>query len=342
MPPLPPDEGARLDELEGYRILDTPNEPVFDRLAELCSWIFAAPISIVGLIDAKRHWFKGSHGVSLKENSRENAFCAHTILSDQVVCVGDASLDQRFQDIPPVKGFGIRYYAGAPLVSPKGFRIGTLCIFDFKPRYLLKPQEQTRLKYLAQLAMGELEYRRFKPAPLDPEIAAMVERFVHSCPSPLQEALEVASLVRLTDKTILSELVPNANAAELMEWLSSLSFFQIEEQGLFAHHTTQQAPGTIFPHNTTQQTHDVVIFPHDTIRQALRQLLLERPQRYQELFLAAKQFYDRRIKALGAEGLEASGAEGLEQSPIEGIAQPTATQQRWILDDLYLHRHHTP
>lgn len=292
--PHPPNEGARLDALEHYGVLDTPGEPVFDRLAELSALLFEAPIAIVGFIDAKRHWFKGTHGVSARENSRENAFCSYTVLTDQVLCVSDTSLDERFKNIPPVTKFNIRYYAGAPLVTVEGFRIGTVCIFDFKPRDLLSPEDQSKLKYLAQLAMGELEHRRSKPPPLNPGLLDMVERFLLSSPSPIhQAALEVAALVRMCDQVILNKLVLNSDAQGLLEWLSTLSFFQIEGDR---------------------------VFPHDSIRQALRKTLLtHHPERYLELLSKAKVFYTEQIKRSSGTAL-----------------------QHWLFDDVFLHRHHEP
>jgi GAF domain-containing protein len=129
--PVPPNENERLAALFRYTILDTPDEPAFDRLTALAARLFKAPVALVTLIDEKRQWFKSCVGTSISETSREVSFCAHAILDDDVTVVPDATADPRFSDNPFVTGPpGVRFYAGAPLKVSEVYNLGTLCILD--------------------------------------------------------------------------------------------------------------------------------------------------------------------------------------------------------------------
>ncbi len=135
-PALPADEEARLATLRSYGVLDTDPEPAFDRLTRLGASVFGAPIVLVSLIDHNRQWFKSCYGLNLRETGRDVSFCAHAIGSDQPLVVMDTLKDERFADNPMVTGPpGIRFYAGAPLVTPFGARVGTFCIIDTEPRF---------------------------------------------------------------------------------------------------------------------------------------------------------------------------------------------------------------
>lgn len=152
-------ETSRLAALERYGVLDTEREAIFDHYAALTAQLLEAPISIVGLIDRDRHWFKAAHGTPLRSNSRANSFCTYTVQSDQVFTVEDATLDLRFAKNPVVTAeTHIRAYAGAPLVTQDGSSIGTLCIFDIASRTFSDAERDT-LTRLASLVMQELEDR---------------------------------------------------------------------------------------------------------------------------------------------------------------------------------------
>jgi GAF domain len=152
-------ESSRLAALERYAVLDTANEAIFDQFAAMTAQLLNAPISIVGMIDAERHWFKAAHGTTAHSNSRAQSFCTYTVQSNQVFTVGNALHDERFANNPNVAGgASLRAYAGAPLVTSDGLSIGTLCIFDTTPREFTLAEEQTLLR-LASLVMRELEER---------------------------------------------------------------------------------------------------------------------------------------------------------------------------------------
>ncbi len=158
--PLPPDEEARLAALRLYDVLDTPPEQPFDDLAELAAHICAAPIALISLIDEDRQWFKSRVGLDARETTRDIAFCAHAIQQPDLFIVEDAARDARFSDNPLVTAEPhIRFYAGAPLITPEGRALGTLCVIDRQPRSLA-PDHQRALRVLSRHVMTQLELRR--------------------------------------------------------------------------------------------------------------------------------------------------------------------------------------
>ncbi len=157
--PIPTDEQERLAALRRYAILDTPAEAAFDRITRLVSGIFRVPIATVTLVDAERQWFKSCVGLEVKETARNLAFCAHTVLKQEVLIVPDARLDTRFCDNPLVTGAPhIRFYAGAPLITPDGFKLGTVGLIDTEPREFT-PAEATMLADFAAIVTNEMELR---------------------------------------------------------------------------------------------------------------------------------------------------------------------------------------
>jgi GAF domain-containing protein len=158
--PLPKNEVKRIEILWQYDVLDTPAEKSFDELASLAAYICEAPVALITLVDEDRQWFKSKVGISLKETSRDVSMCAHAILKKDLLIVADATLDKRFKDNPfVVSEPKIRFYAGAPLISPSGHALGTLCVIDQVPRQLTKNQKEA-LRVLSRHVMAQLELRR--------------------------------------------------------------------------------------------------------------------------------------------------------------------------------------
>ncbi|NNE61627.1 MAG: PAS domain S-box protein [Woeseia sp.] len=153
-------EEARLEALRRYEILDTPREPAFDDVARLASSICSTPVALITFVDENRQWFKSKVGLDVTETAREVSFCATNITSEDMLIVEDASLDPRFRDNPLVTGSPfIRFYAGAPLLTPDGHRIGALCVIDRVPRKLDENQLDG-LSILAKQVVKTLELRR--------------------------------------------------------------------------------------------------------------------------------------------------------------------------------------
>lgn len=149
-PPMAPDECQRLAALTQLNVLDTPIEERFERITRLARKLLGVPIAAISLVDQGRQWFKSIQGFTATQLPREESFCGYTILSDEMNVIVDAAHDPRFEGNPLVIGEPhIVFYAGCPIKSPDGFRIGALCVIDRKPRRIGREDRQA----LADLAM---------------------------------------------------------------------------------------------------------------------------------------------------------------------------------------------
>jgi GAF domain-containing protein len=157
-------EADRLAALRSLNILDTPSEERFDRLTRIAAAAFDAPISTVTLIDEDRQWHKACLGVSGREDDRAVSFCAVAIERPEPMVVNDACEDPRFADNRLVTGPPhIRFYAGQPITTVDGFRVGTLCVIDTRPREFTADQIAL-LQDLARIAEDELNHKELSEA----------------------------------------------------------------------------------------------------------------------------------------------------------------------------------
>ena len=155
------DEASRLEALSTFQIAGTTPEARFDRITRLAADLFAVPIAWVSLVERHRQWIKSRVGWDAAETPRSGSFCTYTIRSEDVLVVPDTQLDPRFRQSPLVTGPPfIRFYAGAPLVTTDGHRIGSLCIADTVPRRPLSARQIRRLRDFAALVLEQMEIRR--------------------------------------------------------------------------------------------------------------------------------------------------------------------------------------
>jgi signal transduction histidine kinase len=154
-------ERERLAALRGYRILDTPAEDDFDDIAVLAAHLCDTPMAAISLVDEDRQWFKAHVGLTACPVRRESSLCAQAMYGDDVIQIPDARLDARWSANPMVTGDPhLRFYAGAPLVTPDGQPLGTLCVADTEPRRLTGAQH-SGLRALSRHVVSQLELRRY-------------------------------------------------------------------------------------------------------------------------------------------------------------------------------------
>lgn len=188
--PIPVNEQERLQELIRYEVLYTQYEEDFDQIVQLASAICKTPISTITLLDFNKQWFKAKIGVDPDEGDRDTSFCGHVIVQDEaIMIVNDALDDDRFHDNPLVLGEpNIRFYAGYPLVSPSGYKLGTLCVIDRVPRSLTAEQELT-LKTLGNQVVKLFELR------LRNKEAEVRNRLIEEQKQQLEESKSVQSKI---------------------------------------------------------------------------------------------------------------------------------------------------
>jgi len=182
------EEFKRLKALKLYKILDTDKDQKFERFTSLASRLFHAPIALISIVDMGRQWFLSSHGINIVQTPRNQSFCAHAILSTQdLLVVPDATEDTRFKDNPLVTGDpNIRFYAGAPLISSEGYKLGTLCIMDTKSR----PQglslfDKQNLREISDLVVDNLVQRREEIDRTSENVRKVIACTAHDLLTPL-------------------------------------------------------------------------------------------------------------------------------------------------------------
>ncbi|WP_286192199.1 PAS domain S-box protein [Roseomonas genomospecies 6] len=201
-------ERARLDRLKSYGVLDTPPEASFDRLTRLGARHFRMPVVMVNLVDETRQWSKAGYGLTTAVLERRLSFCAFTILDDAVMVVRDARDDERFAGHELVAGPPhLRFYAGAPLITPDGLRIGTFSLLDVKPHPEFDAEDERDLEDFARLAMHELESQAAN------RVAQAAEMLLRDKTALLESLLEsVTDPIFAKDRRLRFTLVNSATA----------------------------------------------------------------------------------------------------------------------------------
>lgn len=156
----PEDQSRRLAELDRYAVLDTAPEQSFDDVVALVARLLDMPVALISLVDEDRQWFKARVGMDATQTDLQRSICSHAILVDGLTEISDTANDPRTLDNPLCCGIDgrMRFYAGAPLVTPSGRKLGTLCVLDDKPRNLTDLQRQV-LRVMADQIMHQLDLR---------------------------------------------------------------------------------------------------------------------------------------------------------------------------------------
>ncbi len=153
-------EADRITALYRYGILDSETDAGLDDITALAAHICNTPIALVSLVDVDRQHFAARVGLGVTETPRSDSFCAHALTGVDLLEVADAQADERFAHNPLVTGDpNVRFYAGAPLRTPDGHTLGSLCVIDRKPRHLTNAQRRA-LASLSRTVMRQLETRR--------------------------------------------------------------------------------------------------------------------------------------------------------------------------------------
>jgi len=212
--PLPTDEKKRLQAVEKYNLLDTMPEANYDSITDIIASICQTPISLITLVDKDRTFLKSRYGIDQSESPRDISFCAHAIASDDdITIIPDATKDVRFKGNPLLTEARIAFYAGVPLMDKNGYKLGTLCVFDTKPRNLNDTQ-LCALKSMAQHVMLLFEERHRNKELLrvqkdlqdrNEELKNFAGIVSHDLKAPLSNIMMIADLIQKENKGKISD-----------------------------------------------------------------------------------------------------------------------------------------
>ena len=159
---IPDNDAERVAAVRCYDVLDTQPEEPYDDITELAAAITACPVSYISIFDDTRSWLKSSYGLppNRPPRPRELSLCSPTICQSDLLIVPDLSQNPRYADLPAVTNPPhAKFYCAMPLINPEGYALGTLCVWDPRPRELT-PDQQQGMRRLARLVLAQLEARR--------------------------------------------------------------------------------------------------------------------------------------------------------------------------------------
>ena len=247
-PKTPSNESARLAAVYEYKLIDTLPEKDFDNITTIIAAIFNIPISLITLLDVDRNFLKSHYGFPFNESPRDLSFCGHAIMStDDIFIIEDSRKDERFHDNPIVTENNAVFYAGVSLVNPEGFPLGTLCVFDTKPRKLTDLQKQVLISMAKQVVnLFELRKRNFQLIETKKELAIQNENLKnfaghvsHDMKMPLANMIVTTDILRKKYKTIL-----DAKGLEYLNYLKQSSFTLSDYiSGLLNHYESDKLDG---------------------------------------------------------------------------------------------------
>ncbi len=143
------------------RTLEHGEDEVFELIVSMVASQFEAPIVLISIVDEHRQWFSAKVGLSVSGTPRSVSFCSHALKTNEFLEVEDACKDPRFCENSLVTGEpGIRYYAGAPLITKDGLGLGTLCVIDTQPRSAMSQVQRSVLENFSKMVMKRIESLR--------------------------------------------------------------------------------------------------------------------------------------------------------------------------------------
>lgn len=152
-------EDRRVRALHATGVLDTAEDEGLDSIVEQARKLFNARAAELNFIDRDRQWTKAANGIPRGQLPRTLSLCNITLEQPEGLIVGDGRHDERIREHPFVAGApGIRFYAGIPVESPDGQRIGSLCVWDLEPHETSDSDVQA-LRELAVHAQRQLARR---------------------------------------------------------------------------------------------------------------------------------------------------------------------------------------
>lgn len=200
-------EAERIKELDSYQILDSLPENKYDDITRLASYICGTEVSLITLLDSERNWYKsikGETGLASREIPRDISFCKVAIQGDGLYEIKDTLKDTQWKDNPIVTEQNVRYYAGYPLVSPNGYKLGTLCVVERRPMALNQSQKEA-LRTLANSIVSHFELDKSREvvrkknkdlAEVNARLYQFAKMVAHDLKSPLQSIKSLYELMR--------------------------------------------------------------------------------------------------------------------------------------------------
>lgn len=227
-PKLPENEKLRQEAVDKYKNLSGLSKQSYDNITSIIASICETPISLISILDYNKNIFKSNYGSKLTETSRDLSFCGHAIHSnDEILIVKDSRIDERFCDNPFVLDGNAVFYAGVPIVTPEGYKLGTLCVFDNKPRELNESQKNALIILANQvMILFEKEYQNDVLEKLQESLKIRntnLEKFAgivsHDLKSPLANIIALTQLLEDEENKNLTE-----DSFLYLKYLKSASF----------------------------------------------------------------------------------------------------------------------
>lgn len=213
-PDFPQNEIERLSVVNKYKLLDTLPESDFDNITSLVATICDVPISLITLLDTDRNFLKSHHGLDIQESPRDISFCGHAILQNEdIFVIEDSRKDNRFIGNPLIDQFKAIFYAGVPLRDKDGLALGTLCVYDHKPKQLTEVQKKAlitlgkQVMNLFDLRLNNrlLDESKKELLERNAELSKFASHVSHDLKSPLANIISLTTFLKEEEENVFTE-----------------------------------------------------------------------------------------------------------------------------------------